>query len=147
MATNFLNSLSSFDPSKTMDFGSDITPVMAATDNGNFIRAYIDSENDINMKKALDDIETGKEKAKLGIMFGDQIQGILDSTSTLSNLTGLVSTVASLGPGLFGGGGGVPDPSGLNAMAGSGVGQASITPGIDAWKPTMPALNPYAGMT
>tara|TARA_B100001093_G_scaffold444746_1_gene447967 strand:- start:67 stop:510 length:444 start_codon:yes stop_codon:yes gene_type:complete len=146
MATNFLNSLSSFDPSTTMDFGSDITPVMAATDNGNFIRAYIDSENDFNMKKALDDIETGKEKAKLGIMFDDQIQGIQDSTSTLSGLTDLVSLGASLGPGLFPGGGGVPDPSGLNAMAGSGVGQASITPAIDAWKPTMPALSPYAGM-
>ena len=88
-----------------MDFGSDITPVMAATDNGNFIRAYIDSENDFNMKKALDDIETGKEKAKLGIMFDDQIQGIQDSTSTLSGLTDLVSLGASLGPGLFSGGG------------------------------------------
>tara|TARA_R100001463_G_scaffold72042_1_gene125921 strand:+ start:1156 stop:1599 length:444 start_codon:yes stop_codon:yes gene_type:complete len=46
--------------------------------------------------------------------------------------------------GAFDGFGGGTEALGLNAMSGSGVDQASITPGIDKWKPTIPALNPYA---
>ena len=117
----------------------DVARVMAATDNANFIRDFAQQENDYNLKMALDNIETGRDKAKLGIAFGDEIQGIENSNNTLSGITDLVGTAALFGPDLFGTGSdiGVSELRGLDA---------SITPGIDNWKPTIPALNPYAGI-
>ena len=94
--------------------------------------------------EALQDITKYRTEAELALK-GPQKQSGLDRALGMVQ-SGLSIAGGLKGMGAFDGFGGGTEALGLNAMSGSGEGQASITPGIDKWKPTIPALDPYAGI-